>query len=104
MMYVEHCSSNLQQATVQKLLSEVKSQKGTIGAINKEIQQVEQRKEKIIKDNGEYELEIKKLEHDIAKIQSESKDCLSKVRGFISNFHGILMLTPKFLMPDFSVI
>ena len=60
-MFVEHCSSNctlppifLQQATVQKLLNDVKSQKVAICAINKEIQQIEQRKEKIIKDNGEY--------------------------------------------------
>ena len=63
----------------------MKSQKGTIGAITKEIQQIEQKKEKIIKDNGEYELEIKKLEHDIAKIQSESKECLAKVSDFTSN-------------------
>ena len=82
----------------------MKSQKGAVGAITKEIQQVEQRKEKIIKDNGEYELEIKKLDHDIAKIQSESKECLAKVRDFTSNFHGILVLTPKFLTSYFSVM
>jgi septal ring factor EnvC (AmiA/AmiB activator) len=82
----------------------VKSQKGAIGAITKEIQQIEQRKEKIIKDNGEYELEIKKLDHDIAKIQSESKDCLAKVRDFTTNFHGILVLTTKFLTLYFSVM
>lgn len=81
----------------------MKSQKNAIGTISKEIQQIEQRKEKIIKDNGECELEIKKLEHDIAKIQSESKECLSKVRDFTSNFHGILELTQKFLTSDFSV-
>ena len=82
----------------------MKSQKGAVGAITKEIQQVEQRKEKIIKDNGEYELEIKKLDHDIARIQSESKECLAKVRDFTSNFHGILVLTPKFLTSYFSVM
>lgn len=82
----------------------MKSQKGAIGAITKEIQQIEQRKEKIIKDNGEYELEIKKLDHDIAKIQSESKDCLAKVRDFTTNFHGILVLTTKFLTLYFSVM
>ena len=82
----------------------MKTQKGAIGAITKEIQQIEQKKEKIIKDNGEYELEIKKLDHDIAKIQSESKECLAKVTDFMSNFHGILVLTPKFLMSYFSVM
>lgn len=75
----------------------MKLQKSVVGAITKEIQQIEQRKDKIIKDNGEYELEIKKLDHDIAEIQSESKECLAKVRDFASNFHGILVLTPKFL-------
>jgi septal ring factor EnvC (AmiA/AmiB activator) len=82
----------------------VKSQKGAVGAITKEIQQIEQRKDKIVKENGEYELEIKKLDHDIAKIQSESKECLAKVRYFTSNYHGILVLTPKFLMSYFSVM
>lgn len=86
------------------MLNEVKLQKGAIGAITKEIQQIEQRKEKIIKDNGEYELEIKKLDHDIAKIQSESKECIAKVRDFTSNFHDILVLTPTFLTSDFSVL
>lgn len=82
----------------------MKSQKSAIGAITKEIQQIEQRKEEIIKDNGEYELEIKKLDHEIAKIQSESKECLAKVRDFTSHFHGILVLTPKFLTSYFSVM
>jgi septal ring factor EnvC (AmiA/AmiB activator) len=66
------------------LLAEVKTQKGTVGTINKEIHQVEQRKEKIIKDIGDCELEIKKLEHEFAKIQSESKECYSKVRVLTS--------------------
>jgi predicted nucleic acid-binding Zn-ribbon protein len=58
----------------------VKKQKGALNTISKEIQQIEQRKEKINKDNGDFELEVKKLEHEVAKIQSESKDCNSKVR------------------------
>jgi septal ring factor EnvC (AmiA/AmiB activator) len=62
----------------------VKTQKGTVGTINKEIHQIEQRKEKIIKDNGDSELEIKKLDHEVAKIQSESKECCSKVRVLTS--------------------
>jgi predicted nucleic acid-binding Zn-ribbon protein len=62
----------------------VKTQKGTLSTISKEIQQIEHRKEKIIKDNGDSELEIKKLEHEVAKIQSESKECNSKVRVLTS--------------------
>jgi septal ring factor EnvC (AmiA/AmiB activator) len=62
----------------------VKTQKETFSAISKEIQQTEQRKEKIIKDNGDFELEIKKLLHEVAKIQSESKECNSKVRVLTS--------------------
>jgi hypothetical protein len=64
----------------------VKAQKGTLGTINKEIHQIEQRKEKIIKDSGDSELEIKKLEHEVAKIQSESKERLSKVRVLAFKF------------------
>jgi septal ring factor EnvC (AmiA/AmiB activator) len=74
----------VKQAAVQKLLSEVKTQKGTVCTINKDIQEIEKRKEKIIKDNGDSELEIKKLEHEIARIQSESKECYSKVRVLTS--------------------
>jgi regulator of replication initiation timing len=70
----------VQQANVQKLLSEVKAQKGALNAISKEIQQIEQRKEKIIKDNGDFELEVKKLAHEVTKIQAESKECNAKVR------------------------
>jgi regulator of replication initiation timing len=62
----------------------VKTQKGALNAISKEIQQMEQRKEKIIKDNADFELEVKKLEHEVAKIQSESKECNSKVRDLAS--------------------
>lgn len=81
----------MQQAHVEKFLSEVKAQKGTFSAINKEIQQIEQRKEKIIKDNGDFDLEIKKLEHEAAKIEAESKECNSKVRVLTSKlFDGVV--------------
>ncbi|PNF31371.1 hypothetical protein B7P43_G10071 [Cryptotermes secundus] len=77
------------KASVQKFMSEVKAQKGTFTAITKEIQQIEQRKEKIIKDNGDFELEIKKLEHEAAKIQADSKECNSKVSALEHKYSWI---------------
>ena len=61
------------------LQNQVKLQKGTISSINKEIQQMGQRKEKIVKESGEAELEIKKCDHEVTKIKSEAEECHRKV-------------------------
>ncbi|KAJ9600105.1 hypothetical protein L9F63_009616, partial [Diploptera punctata] len=77
------------QASVQQLQNDVKLQKGTVSSINKEIQQIAQRKEKIVKENGEAELEIKKCDHEISKIKSEAEECQSKVNSFNFKYEQI---------------
>ncbi|KAJ4435376.1 hypothetical protein ANN_17990 [Periplaneta americana] len=74
---------------VQKMQAEVKAQKGTVNSLNKELQQIAHRKEKIIKDNGDAEIEIKKLEHEVSKIQSESKECQSKISALEGKYGWI---------------
>ena len=70
------------QTSVQQLQNQVKLQKGTVSSINKEIQQITQRKEKIVKENGEAELEIKKCDHEVSKIKSETEECQARVSFF----------------------
>ncbi|PSN36598.1 Structural maintenance of chromosomes protein 2 [Blattella germanica] len=66
------------KAAVQELQTQVKQQKGTVSSLNKEIQQISVKKEKIVKENGDSELELKKLDHEVTNIQSEAKECQAK--------------------------
>ncbi|KAF2885913.1 hypothetical protein ILUMI_20260, partial [Ignelater luminosus] len=67
---------------VAKLQQEYKAEKGIIAEKNKEVQKKIQKKEQLIAQVHEYELEIKKLDHDIKKLKDDFKNSKNKEAEF----------------------
>lgn len=81
------CSlSSTSQAESENAHAAVKEQKERLNAQNKEINAMAVRKEKINKTSDEAQLEIKQLDHKLAKLKSEAKDSENKVRGGVGSF------------------
>lgn len=74
------------QAESENAQAAVKEQKERLNAQNKEINAMAARKEKINKTSDEAQLEIKQLDHKLAKLKSEAKDSENKVRGEVGIF------------------
>lgn len=75
--------------TVKAKQNELKSIKETINKKNKEISQANQRKDKIIKESREFELEIKQKEQDLEKLKDESKECKKRINDLLKNYDWI---------------
>lgn len=69
----------LLQEIVKDLQSQIKTKKAGIATQNKEIKGITQKKEQLLASNADIELEIKELEHQIAKMKSEAAGCEDKV-------------------------
>nr|XP_045609046.1 structural maintenance of chromosomes protein 2-like [Procambarus clarkii] len=69
--------------------SAVKEQKEMLQAQNKEINAMTARKEQIIKNSDEAQLEIKQLDHKLSKLKSEAKDAENKVAQMLSEHEWI---------------
>ena len=67
------------QEEVKKALAAVKEQKEMLSAQNKEINAKLAQKEATIKASDEAQLEIKQLEHKLAKLKTEAKEAENKV-------------------------
>ncbi|XP_057332971.1 structural maintenance of chromosomes protein 2 [Microplitis mediator] len=63
----------------------VKSHKSLINQHNKEIQKLIAKKEDIIKQSRDYELDIKKLNHEIAAIKSNASECQQRIKELVRN-------------------
>lgn len=81
-MYLNY-SCLIKVVNLQKLVAEahaaVKSQKEMLSTQNKEINSKAAQKEKIIKESGEFQLEIKQLDHKLSKLKSETKEAETRV-------------------------
>lgn len=76
-------------ATLEGLRNEIKEQKRVINQQNEDMQRSNARKEDIVKLNGEAELEIKKLNHEINRLNDYSKDCKEKVVELTKKYQWI---------------
>jgi structural maintenance of chromosome 2 len=66
-----------------ELKQKIKDQKEKITGQNKEIKSKLHRKDRILKNNQEMVLEIKKKENEIVKVKSDNKDGYNKVCSLI---------------------
>ncbi|KAB7504389.1 Structural maintenance of chromosomes protein 2, partial [Armadillidium nasatum] len=80
-------------ADAKKLVAEahaaVKSQKEMLSTQNKEINSKAAQKEKIIKESGEFQLEIKQLDHKLSKLKSETKEAETRVAALLTEHEWI---------------
>ncbi|KMQ84023.1 structural maintenance of chromosomes protein 2 [Lasius niger] len=74
---------------VKELQNSIKEQKNIINQQNKDIQGLITRKEDIIKQNKELELDIKKLNHEINDIKKCAADCKHKVLELTRKYEWI---------------
>jgi len=72
------------KATLAVAQAAVKEQKDIMNAQNREIQQMQARKEQLIKDNRDRELELKQLDHRLNKTRNEAKDAQERVRRMLA--------------------
>ncbi|XP_037082943.1 structural maintenance of chromosomes protein 2-like [Pollicipes pollicipes] len=77
------------QAALAQAQAAVKAQKDVMNAQNKEIQQLATKKEKVISDNRDRELEIKQLDHKLSKARSDAKDMQERVKRMLSDHEWI---------------
>lgn len=74
---------------VSELKDQIKTQKDAIQAQNKEIRSKNTRKEKLIKNNGELELEIKKKETNIKKVRADNTEGYNKIQALENKYPWI---------------
>nr|CAD7606620.1 unnamed protein product [Timema genevievae] len=67
----------------------IKKQKELINHQHKEIQLKIQKKDKLIKNNSEYELEIKKMEYEVTKLKNELNNSHHKVKQLSEKYEWI---------------
>ncbi|XP_063221028.1 structural maintenance of chromosomes protein 2 [Bacillus rossius redtenbacheri] len=75
--------------SVKEMQAEVKKQKDLIHNQNKEIHQTIHKKEKLLKEMADLELDIKKKEHEVTKVQNEAKDCHNKLAQLAQKYEWI---------------
>ncbi|XP_047354484.1 structural maintenance of chromosomes protein 2 isoform X3 [Vespa velutina] len=75
--------------TLEDLRKNVKEQKRIINQQNEDVQKLNAKREDIVKQNGETELEIKKLNHEINTFGNYSKDCKEKVVELTKRYQWI---------------
>lgn len=80
---------NEAKENVQKIQTVVKGQKDIINQQNKHIQKLLARKEEIIKQSTELELDIKKLTHEINSIKNNAAECKHKLSDLVRKFDWI---------------
>ena len=73
----------LHQAEVAEAQANVKAQKELLSGQNKEINAMTAKKEQIIKNSDEAQLEIKQLDHKLSKLKSEAKEAENRVWHWI---------------------
>lgn len=83
------------QTIVKELQVKVKDQKEIISKKNKEIQEAMHRKEVLLKELAESELQCTSLQHNLIKCQSDAKESKSKVciiclLPFYTDWHKII--------------
>lgn len=74
---------------VTSLKNNIKMQKNMINQQNEDIQKLNARKEDIIKQSEETELEIKKLNHDINSFNDYAKNCEHQIAKLIKTYQWI---------------
>lgn len=77
------------KAKVKELQNNVKQQKDIINRQNKDMQKLMTRKDDIIKQNTEWQLDIKKLNHEINDIKKYASDCRQKVSELVRKYEWI---------------
>lgn len=73
----------------EELRVQIKTKKELIASQNKEIRSIVIRKEKLSKQNQEYELEIKKKENEITKVKADNTDGYNKIRTLEDKYNWI---------------
>ncbi|TGZ53511.1 structural maintenance of chromosomes protein 2 [Temnothorax longispinosus] len=84
------------KARVTELQNNVKKQKDIINQQNKDIQRLTAKKEDIIKQNKDQELDIKKLNHEINDIKKSAAECKQKVLELTRKYEWIEQEKPYF--------
>lgn len=82
-----NAGSELSKNQVDELKQKIKEQKEKISSQNKEIKSKLHRKEKLLKNNQESVLNIKKKENEIVKVRNDNKDKYKKVRFEAQKFY-----------------
>lgn len=77
------------QNKLKELQKSIKEQKIIINQQNKEMQMLIARKEDILKQNRDFELDIKKLNHEINDIKKSAADCRNKVLELVRKYEWI---------------
>ncbi|XP_014219096.1 structural maintenance of chromosomes protein 2 [Copidosoma floridanum] len=83
--------NDLDQANnvVKELQANVKAKKDAIHQHNIEIQKLHNKKENILKQAQEAELEIKKLNHEVAAIKNTATECKNKISDYLRKYEWI---------------
>lgn len=71
------------------LRDKIKAHKDAIAAQNKEIRSKSTRKEKLLKNNTDLELEIKKKENEIVKVKADNTDGYKRIHNLEENYPWI---------------
>ena len=72
------------QESVSEAQTKLKSHKAELTAQNREIEKLGSKKDKANSTIDEKQLEIKQLEHQVSKSQSDAKDAEKRVKKFIA--------------------
>jgi structural maintenance of chromosome 2 len=75
---------------IEELKTQIKEHKDTIATQNKEIRTKAHRKEKLLKNNQELELGIKKKENEIVKVKADNTDGYNKINQLEEKYTWIL--------------
>lgn len=86
--FVENCGAS--SSEVKELKAKIKEQKDRIHSKNKELKTKTALKEKLLKNNQELLLEIKKKENEITKVRTENKENYSRIRNLEEKYPWIL--------------
>jgi len=78
----------------------VKQQKEAVASTNKEISQAQTKMEKITKSNRDGELEVKKMENDMAKASDQAKDAKKTVEHMLAKYDWIAVDMRFFGQPN----
>lgn len=74
---------------VKDIKDQIKAQKDAIAAQNKEIKTKNARKEKLMKNNNDFEVEIKKKENEIKKVKNDNADGYNKIQHLENKYTWI---------------
>lgn len=75
---------------LEELKTQIKEQKDAIATQNKELRTKAHRKDKLLKNNQELELEIKKKENEIVKVKADNTDGFNKIRALEEKYTWII--------------